>query len=78
LDWARGKSSPFGGTKKPCPTQKSLDAIIAAHVSYTKFRQKFNALWGEMLVEYQKKKEKRTTLAVVSKDGNYKVKRVNK
>lgn len=58
---------------------KSLDAIIAAHVSYTKFRQKFNALWGKMLIEYQKKKEKRrTTLAVVSKDGNYKVKRVTK
>ena len=55
-----------------------MDAIIAAHVSYTKFRQKFNALWGEMLIEYQKKKEKRTTLAVVSKDGNYKVKRVTK
>lgn len=55
LDWARGKSSPFGGTKKPCPTQKSLDAIIAAHVSYTKFRQNFNAVWGEMLMEYQKK-----------------------
>jgi succinate dehydrogenase/fumarate reductase cytochrome b subunit len=49
LDWAGGKKSPFGGIKKPCPTQKALDAIIAAHVSFTVFREKFSAKWGQML-----------------------------